>query len=115
MRELSHSSIRRQASPCYERYVVHAVTTAEASSARVRSRRVVARLAASPPLRIFVWSRLAVWAAAVYAWMWFLPRPSDPPNSHDLGYLTQVWSRWDSGWFAAVAEHGYHAGDGSAA
>jgi 4-amino-4-deoxy-L-arabinose transferase-like glycosyltransferase len=69
----------------------------------------------SRPLRIFIWSRLGIWAAAVYAWMWFLPRAVNPPNSHDLGYATQVWSRWDSGWFVAIAQHGYHAGDGSAA
>jgi dolichyl-phosphate-mannose-protein mannosyltransferase len=41
--------------------------------------------------------------------MWFLPRAPNPPNSHDLGYATQVWSRWDSGWFVAIAAHGYHA------
>lgn len=76
---------------------------------------MVRRVAASPALRTFAWSRSAIWAAAVYAWMWYLPRAPNPPNSHDLGYATQIWSRWDSGWFVAIAEHGYHAGDGSTA
>lgn len=83
--------------------------------AHVRRSRVVERVVASPALRTFAWSRLTIWAAAVYAWMWYLPRVPNPPNSHDLGYATQVWSRWDSGWFVALAQHGYHAGDGSTA
>jgi Gpi18-like mannosyltransferase len=29
---------------------------------------------------------------------------------HDLGAVTDVWARWDSGWFLRIAEHGYHAG-----
>jgi hypothetical protein len=69
----------------------------------------------SPPLSIFAWSRAAIWLFAIYAWMWYLPRAPNPPNSHDLGYATQVWSRWDSGWFVAIAHTGYHAGDGSTA
>jgi Mannosyltransferase (PIG-V) len=69
-----------------------------------------------PPLSIFLWSRIVIWAAALYAWMWVLPRASNPPNSADLGYATQVWSRWDSGWFVPIAQHGYHsATDGAAA
>ena len=28
-------------------------------------------------------------------------------NTHDLGYLTDVWARWDSVFFLQVAKHGY--------
>jgi hypothetical protein len=96
------------------------VTAAAETSARPAARgllvRVFSRAAASPALRTFVWTRAVVWAAAIYAWMWYLPRATNPPNSHDLGYATQIWSRWDSGWFVTVAEHGYHsATDGTAA
>ena len=90
-------------------------TAAESAVGTRRRHRVVAHVAASPPLRIFVWSRAAIFVFAIYAWMWYLPRAGNPPNSHDLGYATQVWSRWDSGWFVAIAHTGYHAGDGSTA
>lgn len=69
----------------------------------------ILRVASSPPVRIFLWSRALIWVAAVYAWMWFLPRATNPPNSADLGYVTQVWSRWDSGFFADLAQHGYRS------
>lgn len=90
-----------------ERYVRASALRAALASAR-------ARAAALPaPVAIFLWSRLLVWAAAVYAWLWFLPRLPNPPNSADLGYVTQVWSRWDSGWFAAIAMHGYQRNGGA--
>ena len=28
-----------------------------------------------PPLAVFLWSRLLVWVTAIYAWVWFVPRP----------------------------------------
>lgn len=55
-------------------------------------------------MTVFFWSRVLIWATAVYAWMWFEPRP---PNTPDLGYVTAIWSRADSGWFISIAEHGY--------
>ena len=29
--------------------------------------------------------------------------------THDLGWVTDVWARWDSVWFLRIAEHGYGA------
>jgi dolichyl-phosphate-mannose-protein mannosyltransferase len=63
----------------------------------------------SPPLRIFVVSRVAIWAAAVYAWIWFFPRRN---GSGDFGYVTEVWAREDSFWFIRIAEHGYEKNGG---
>jgi hypothetical protein len=65
-------------------------------------------------LEIFAWSRLAVWAAALFAFLTLRGHASeralrldDPSLSHDLGAVTDVWARWDSTWFLRVAEHGY--------
>jgi hypothetical protein len=80
------------------------------------------RQAPNPALEIFLWSRLAIWAAAVFAFLWF--EPNRHPNAdrwdnaffHDLGWLTDVWARWDSGWFLRIAEEGYGgAGEAAAA
>lgn len=68
----------------------------------------------SPVLEIFLWSRVAIWAAAVLAFVTLEGR-IDPQSarfddralSHDLGAVTDVWSRWDSVWFLRIAEHGY--------
>ena len=74
-----------------------------------------ARVAArSPAVEIFVWSRLAIWAAALFALFAFEPsrnpdaaRWDDPSVTRDLGAVTDVWARWDSVWFLRIAEHGY--------
>jgi hypothetical protein len=65
-----------------------------------------------PPLAVFLWSRLLIWATAIYAWVWFVPRPAKPPNSSDLGYATEIWARADAGWFLSIAEHGYQRNGG---
>ncbi len=76
---------------------------------------------AEPPSAIFLWSRLAVWGAAIWALVWFTPKPPplqrvwDDPLLHDLGYATDVWARWDSAWFLRIAEHGYGSAEGTAA
>lgn len=68
---------------------------------------------ANPGLEIFAWSRIAIWAALVFAFLWFEPKPSplavlwDSPWVHDLGWFTDVWARWDSAWFLRIAEDGY--------
>ena len=73
----------------------------------------------NPALEIFLWSRAAIWAAALFAYLWFEPKPpplqrlSDNPFLHDLGWATDVWARWDSRWFLQIAEDGY-ASDPSA-
>ncbi|HKP19503.1 MAG TPA: mannosyltransferase family protein [Gaiellaceae bacterium] len=96
---------------------------------RVREPRVRARLAefrvarpSGPALEIFLWSRAAIWAAALFAWLVFEPnrhpraaRWDDPALTRDLGWITDVWARWDSVWFLRIAEHGYGAASGVAA
>ena len=66
-----------------------------------------------PALQVFLWSRAAIWAATILAFLWFEPKPPplqhrwDSPYLHDLGWLTDVWARWDSRWFVQIAEHAY--------
>jgi hypothetical protein len=85
---------------------------------RLRQRRTPAaapesRPAGSPALEIFAWSRLAIWAALVFAYLWFEPKPAplavlwDSEWVHDVGWLVDVWARWDSAWFLRIAEEGY--------
>lgn len=68
----------------------------------------------SPAIGIWLWSRAAIWAAALFALFTFQPnrnplayRWDDPRLTHDLGAFTDVWARWDSVWFLRIAEHGY--------
>lgn len=78
--------------------------------------------ARGPSVGLFVWSRTAIWAAALFAWLVFEPnrhpradRWDDPSLTRDLGWVTDVWARWDSVWFLRIAEHGYGAASGAAA
>ena len=70
-------------------------------------------LSRSPAVDIFLWSRGAIWLAAVFAFFWFEPNRQpraavwDRPIMHDLGYFTDIWARWDSAFFLRIAEHGY--------
>jgi len=77
--------------------------------------------ASNPAPEIFLWSRAAIWAAALFALFVFVPnrhpraaRWDDPTLTHDLGAVTDVWARWDSVWFLRIAEHGYSAASGAA-
>jgi hypothetical protein len=79
------------------------------------------RRAWNPAPEIFLWTRAAIWAAAVFALFVFVPnrhpragRWDDPSLTHDLGAVTDVWARWDSVWFLRIAEHGYNAASGAA-
>jgi Mannosyltransferase (PIG-V) len=70
--------------------------------------------ARNPAVEIFLWSRAAIWAAALFALLVFEPnrhpeaaRWDDPSVTRDLGATTDVWARWDSVWFLRIAEHGY--------
>jgi Mannosyltransferase (PIG-V) len=62
---------------------------------------------------VYVWSRTAIWSAAIFALYWFEPNRHpqadrwDSPLIHDLGSFTDVWARWDSVFFVRIAEHGY--------
>jgi hypothetical protein len=75
----------------------------------------------NPAPEIFLWSRAAIWAAALFALFTFVPnrhpragRWDDPSLTHDLGAVTDVWARWDSVWFLRIAQHGYDAASGAA-
>jgi hypothetical protein len=96
-----------------------------ASSDTARSALRQAWLAVRTPTLIFVWSRVGIWLAAVFAYLWFVPHPPplaesyagnwDRPEFHDLGWGLDVWARWDTEWFVKIAQHGYGAADGAAA
>jgi hypothetical protein len=65
-------------------------------------------------IEIFVWTRVAIWAATLFALLSLEPlrnakfrRWDDPSLTHDLGSVTDVWARWDSVHFLRIAEHGY--------
>ena len=85
-----------------------------------------------PTVAFFLWSRAAIWAVALLAW-YLHKEPSNqlphfvglapshteagwyPPWLHDSGPAHDVWARWDSAWFLAVAHHGYSVGESAAA
>jgi hypothetical protein len=76
----------------------------------------------SPAVEIFLWSRAAIWAGAVFALLVFEPNRhpraeewDDPAVTRDLGLLTDVWARWDSVWFLRIAEDGYGSAERAAA
>ena len=78
--------------------------------------------ARNPAPEIFLWSRLAIWATALFSLFVFVPNRhpragvwDDPRLTHDLGAVTDVWARWDSVWFLRIAEHGYGSAKGAAA
>jgi Mannosyltransferase (PIG-V) len=64
-------------------------------------------------LDVYLWSRAAIWSAAIFALYWFEPNRNpqadrwDSPLIHDLGSFTDIWARWDSVFFVRIAEHGY--------
>jgi hypothetical protein len=91
---------------------------------RVRTRFAELRVsvARGPAVGIFLWSRAAIWAGALFAWLVFEPnrhpnaaRWDDPALTRDLGWVTDVWARWDSVWFLRIAVHGYGEAHGVAA
>jgi len=71
------------------------------------------RTTRNPAPEIFVWSRVAIWATALFAWLTFEPNSHpraarwDAPWLHDSGWVLNVWARWDSKWLVGIAEHGY--------
>jgi Mannosyltransferase (PIG-V) len=66
-----------------------------------------------PALEIFLWSRVAIWVGAVFAFFFFEPNRNpnagrwDTARLHDLGYFTDIWARWDSNFFVGIAQDGY--------
>jgi Mannosyltransferase (PIG-V) len=69
--------------------------------------------AGSPAVGIYLWSRAAIWLAAVFAFFFFTPNRHpqadrwDTPRLHELGYFSDIWARWDSDFFLRIAEDGY--------
>jgi 4-amino-4-deoxy-L-arabinose transferase-like glycosyltransferase len=67
----------------------------------------------NPGAEIFLWSRAAIWLAAVLAFAWFEPNRHpladrwDTPRLHELGWAVDIWARWDSDFFLRIAEDGY--------
>ena len=68
-----------------------------------------------PAVRLFLWSRAAIWIGVLFSLIWFTPNPVRPPESpHDVGYAVDVWARTDSSFFLGIARSGYHAGPSTA-
>jgi hypothetical protein len=67
----------------------------------------------APAVRLFLWSRAAIWALALVAVVGFEGASNsrrgewDSGRLHDLGVVIDVWGRWDSDWFLKIAEQGY--------
>ncbi len=85
-------------------------TTDEATdNSPVRPAGQIARCIGLP----FLASRIVVWGVLAYAFLSVplalrtAPEEDVPAYSHDLGWLVDVWARWDSIHFLAIAEHGY--------
>jgi hypothetical protein len=80
---------------------------------RAEPRDLSVKAARSPAVEIFLWSRAAIWAAALFALLVFEPnrhpeaaRWDDPSVTRELGSITDIWARWDSIFFLRIAEHG---------
>ena len=75
----------------------------------------------NPAPEIFLWSRAAIWLAALFSWLAFEPNRHpradqwDGPWMHDSGWVFDVWGRWDSVWIVRIAEHGYASAANTAA
>jgi len=67
----------------------------------------------APALRLFLWSRAAIWLLALVVVLGFDGALNarrgewDSDRLHELGRLVDVWGRWDSDWFLRIAENGY--------
>jgi hypothetical protein len=75
-----------------------------------------------PVLDLFLWSRAAIWAAVVFAYLAFEPnrhprasRWDIPELTRESGYVIDVWARWDSVWFLRLAHDGYGGTEQAAA
>ncbi|MDX6514099.1 MAG: hypothetical protein QOE36_3603 [Gaiellaceae bacterium] len=72
-------------------------------------------------IEVFLWSRAAIWIAALFALEVFANgHPTagarwDRAWMHDSGSVFDVWARWDSSWFLEIARWGYTHADHSAA
>jgi hypothetical protein len=85
-----------------------------AASSLARERESEARaVSLGPALRIFLWSRVAIWLTAAVTVLAFESSLNpergrwDSERLHELGRAIDVWARWDSDWYLRIAEHGY--------
>jgi Mannosyltransferase (PIG-V) len=110
----------RCATEGYHRAVVRVGQRVRTARARALEQLPSLEPVRNPAAEIFLWSRAAIWAAALAALTLLEasrnPRAAiwdEPALTHDLGRITDVWARWDSVWFLRIAEHGYgaHAND----
>lgn len=69
---------------------------------------------ASPPasLPTYLATRGAIWILTAFALLILEPLThvftgGATPWVHDVGWLVDMWSRWDGGWYAAIAQDGY--------
>lgn len=66
-----------------------------------------------PALRIFLWSRAAIWLLAAATAVLFAGQLNpargewDSVRLHELGDAIDVWARWDSDWYLRIASDGY--------
>ncbi len=75
------------------------------------------------PLELFFWTRAAIWGGTLLAYLVFEAQYAQPLQGggaegavqHDVGWAVDLWGRWDSGWFLAIAHHGYAASGESTA
>lgn len=78
------------------------------------------QFAGHPAVQIFLWSRAAIWIAALFALVTFesSSHPAralfDSPIMHEHG-LADVWARWDSVAYLGIAQHGYEEREFAAA
>ena len=67
----------------------------------------------TPALRLFLWSRAAIWLLALATVVVFEGALNarrgewDSARLHELGVVVDVWARWDSDWYLRIAENGY--------
>jgi hypothetical protein len=67
------------------------------------------------PLEVFFWTRALIWAGTILAYLVFEAQYAQPLNTggaedvvhYDVGWATDLWGRWDGGWFLGIASHGY--------
>jgi len=73
----------------------------------------------APAVRIFLWSRLAIYGGVLLVILtlrpaWFHEPAATILNPPDLGSFPDLWAQWDGQWFLHIAERGYGSGGDAA-
>ena len=78
---------------------------------RSYTRHPVPRPSLSSPLTVALATRAGTWIAAAFALLILDPLMrsfgGDSVWVDDVGWFVDMWARWDSGWFVAIARDGY--------